>query len=764
MALAETLGFGPDDIIMFDEGRRSGDTWWRGGGPAGSGSRVELARLLKAAADHEITTVITYGRSRIANKPQIWDAFAAKLQEYGVELALCAPEDGLDEDATSDDASTPKAWRVGATPERRAQPSKSSQPKAWRVGKPRAGKGPEAPRPVTARKPGTRKRGGKKQPGPPSAIGRLFAGVRAVVAGPPPPPPYEALPIPDAEEMKRRCAIYVRSSRRVGTAESIEAQIARCFRAAQRLGFSESDVAIYDDGLSGGDTWWSGLEHGGSRSALGALVEAARTGYVNTIIVATSPALSHIDPIVTAFMSEVVEPNDVDLVLCDQRPDLTVETEEEAQARDAEGRSAARSAGRSLIRGIGFIAAGAALVCIMTVIAKGIVTEGRAEYRAMRAAAAKAGTPIPGQEGQQAPGPMSTTALGYYLRFVQSNLANGDLDAAIAKAVQATRTAPQDQNAAICLGMLYAAKRDVSAADKQLLAAIRLNPKNPEPYTFLASLRSDRGDAAGAEAILRQGVGAVQDPRGDIALADFYAHSGHADKACAVLKAVVAKLPGNPVIRHAYAVDLLRAGNTGGAQEQMQLLQDKFPGSGLAELLQGELDLLGNDPKAAAPALTQAITVNPHLAEAHRTLGTVYSLQGQYAKAADSYEKAIAAGAVDPLTFNELAYIYATTNNNLPAAVKLAELAVAMSPGDPHMEDTLGWALYTEGEYPRALEVLKQVAAEPKATPTHRYHFGMALLRAGDPSGYKKIQEALAAQPKAEWADSATRALNGKLD
>ena len=226
----------------------------------------------------------------------------------------------------------------------------------------------------------------------------------------------------------------------------------------------------------------------------------------------------------------------------------------------------------------------------------------------------------------------------------------------------------------------------------------------------------------------------------------------------------MASNPNEPLLRNSYALALLRQSDRRAVEGQLRILQTRHAVSGVAKLLEAEIQLADNKRAEAVAALQQAVQVNSELAQAYRLLGSIYATNKRYAEAAVAYQTAIAVGSYDPATFNELAYIMASARVEPGLAVRLAQLAVAMEPVNPHLQDTLAWACYARGDYKRALEITTALMKTPNPNPTYRFHHGMALLRNGDQKGYDEIRAAAEAEPKAEWLEQARRALKGKLD
>jgi tetratricopeptide (TPR) repeat protein len=62
--------------------------------------------------------------------------------------------------------------------------------------------------------------------------------------------------------------------------------------------------------------------------------------------------------------------------------------------------------------------------------------------------------------------------------------------------------------------------------------------------------------------------------------------------------------------------------------------------------------------------------------------------------------------------YNALGYTFADRNIRLDEARTLIERALALTPDDPHILDSMGWVLFRQKDYPRALEYLRKAYAQ----------------------------------------------------
>jgi cellulose synthase operon protein C len=97
----------------------------------------------------------------------------------------------------------------------------------------------------------------------------------------------------------------------------------------------------------------------------------------------------------------------------------------------------------------------------------------------------------------------------------------------------------------------------------------------------------------------------------------------------------------------------------------------------------------------------------------------------------------------DPVTLNNLAWLYQQTGNDAKAQ-SLARQAYILSPG-PQTADTLGWILTTGGKPGDGLALLRQASAENATDPRIIFHYAVALKDTGNKAEAKKQLETVVA-------------------
>jgi len=204
----------------------------------------------------------------------------------------------------------------------------------------------------------------------------------------------------------------------------------------------------------------------------------------------------------------------------------------------------------------------------------------------------------------------------------------------------------------------------------------------------------------------------------------------------------------------------LAEGNVSAASKRLDQLLARGASGEDVELLQGEL-LMARDQKAAARRTFASMVAGGSRRAAMR-YSALSAEQGDYSEAQRILiewleenprdrgaqmllaNAQIGSGAPDdakaqyeamlptdnPVVLNNLAWIYMGEGN--PRALEMARQALASSPGNPDIEDTLGWILVNQGELSEGLELLRSSAKALPDNPSVQYHLGVAYAESGD--------------------------------
>ena len=153
--------------------------------------------------------------------------------------------------------------------------------------------------------------------------------------------------------------------------------------------------------------------------------------------------------------------------------------------------------------------------------------------------------------------------------------------------------------------------------------------------------------------------------------------------------------------------------------------------------------------------LQAILAANPGNLTARLWMGILEEKKGDHKAAIEHFRKTLAANPDDADAANNLAYLLAEYGNSLDEALKYAQTAVELAPGEPAYADSLGWILYRKGLYKMAIKYLEQASAHPE-TAVWKYHLAMAYAKAGDrPRSRTVLAAALKLNPNVPEAKAA---------
>jgi predicted Zn-dependent protease len=108
------------------------------------------------------------------------------------------------------------------------------------------------------------------------------------------------------------------------------------------------------------------------------------------------------------------------------------------------------------------------------------------------------------------------------------------------------------------------------------------------------------------------------------------------------------------------------------------------------------------------------------------------------------YEEVLHGVPDHTVAMNNLAMLHADHGYDLERAATLASMLYTRFPKDAGACDTMGWVIFKQGKHEQALALLRSGAEGAPNNPAHRYHYGAALLKAGETvAGRKEIAAAL---------------------
>ncbi|MFZ5485127.1 MAG: XrtA/PEP-CTERM system TPR-repeat protein PrsT [Pseudomonadota bacterium] len=137
----------------------------------------------------------------------------------------------------------------------------------------------------------------------------------------------------------------------------------------------------------------------------------------------------------------------------------------------------------------------------------------------------------------------------------------------------------------------------------------------------------------------------------------------------------------------------------------------------------------GNEREALQLA-EQWISKNPNQFHVLMAVGDIHAQKNRLKEARQWYERALKLRPNDAVVHNNLANVLLRLKDS--GALKFAERAVTLAPGDASAIDTLGWILHLSGDSERALPYLRDARLRQPGNAEIRYHLGAVLLKLGN--------------------------------
>lgn len=111
--------------------------------------------------------------------------------------------------------------------------------------------------------------------------------------------------------------------------------------------------------------------------------------------------------------------------------------------------------------------------------------------------------------------------------------------------------------------------------------------------------------------------------------------------------------------------------------------------------------------------------------------GMTFERLGRWKDAESDLLAALARQPDHPYILNYLGYGWADRGENLDRALEMLEQAAALRPADGYIADSLGWALYRMGQYPKALAPLEKAVGMLPDDPVVNDHLGDVYWKVG---------------------------------
>ncbi len=175
------------------------------------------------------------------------------------------------------------------------------------------------------------------------------------------------------------------------------------------------------------------------------------------------------------------------------------------------------------------------------------------------------------------------------------------------------------------------------------------------------------------------------------------------------------------------------------ASEHLQSLRQQHPEHSVRlYLLESELLLNNNRTEEAHELLTEALLISPDQPSLLYARSMLSERLDKLELMEQDLLKIIAQDNNNATALNALGYVLASRTDRLDEAFDYITRALAAKPGDPAIQDSLGWVEYRRGNLDEALKLL---TAAYKSFPDHEVaaHLGEVLWQTGDKEGALEV-------------------------
>jgi putative PEP-CTERM system TPR-repeat lipoprotein len=315
------------------------------------------------------------------------------------------------------------------------------------------------------------------------------------------------------------------------------------------------------------------------------------------------------------------------------------------------------------------------------------------------------------------------------LALADIHMQRRDFDQALEVVKALASKFPDNRQVSVALGRAMLAVGDAPGARSVFLNMTRLAEYDPELQTAIGRLQLSAGNPAGALYNVQKALqGRPDDPAALALLVEVEAGRGDAAKADAALRQLTSKHPNS-------VEAAVTTGNLAMSRGQFQVAVTAFRNAAAREdSLANALNiaramLAAGDAAKGAAFLTGWVAKHPKETAALHGLAEIQFRGGQLEEARRTYTKVLAAEPNDDVIMNNYANLLLALRD--PAAKAVAETAVKLAPKNPAYVDTLGWVLVQQGELDAGLRYLRDARLRSPESPEVRFHLAYALAKSG---------------------------------
>ena len=348
------------------------------------------------------------------------------------------------------------------------------------------------------------------------------------------------------------------------------------------------------------------------------------------------------------------------------------------------------------------------------------------------------------------------------LALMDLNLRQGKPQLALEEGKIALGKQPNDLTTQLLYARAQLALGDINGARATLGAATRIADYNAPQQTEIARLQLAAENADGAAYSLSKALSGQPDfIPAEALMVQVELRQGAIDRAETRARKIVQRQPAL-ALGHGLMGDLAMARkNPTAALAAYRQAYKVEPGTGTALTLMNAL-VTQNQVKEALEVGRQRLRQSPKDVAVQMLVGDLHMSAGRFADGAGAYKAALKVMPDSAQALNNLANAQIRLKD--PLAVQTAQAAHKLAPQNPLVVDTLGWALFLQGQTEQALPLLRDARLRAPGNPEIRYHLAKVLMASGRKAeAREEAKEALRINPDFEGSVDARQIAGSPL-
>lgn len=316
----------------------------------------------------------------------------------------------------------------------------------------------------------------------------------------------------------------------------------------------------------------------------------------------------------------------------------------------------------------------------------------------------------------------------------------------------------------ILLATLQEQQKNIQAARETYESALAVAPNNAMALNNLAVIYSNQGDIEKASDLAKKAQDAApSDSRVGDTLGWILYKKHQYREALSLLRDSASKNQNDPDIQFHYGMAAYATGDESGAAAAFAKVAQSAVNTPFRSESQRRIDFLSLESGGATPdeARIKAFLKDyPDDPVALKRLSELASKRADTDGAIQGYEKLLAMYPEFAPATRELTLLYAGKTGNNPKALEVALKARQSYPSDPEIGRAVGILQFKAENFPRAIELLKEVVSKRPEDATAYYFLGKSYHELKDrPQCKSALERSIALNVGAQFAESAKSGL-----